>query len=267
MSGRRRRLARMWGSRVGSWHQHVTTGDGFELIRDQVLQHAHIRDNDVVVDLGAGTGFLTFAAAPLAASVIAVDVAAPMVTQLQRLAAADGHLNVTARLADLAGFDLPAGSVDVVVSNYALHHLSHADKRALLGRVRRWLRPGGRVVVADMMFGRGGSSHDRRVLREKVIALAGKGPGGLWRIMKNLVRFGLGVGSERPAPPEFWLRAFRDAGLRGATYEPVVAEAGLVYAVVPLHPVPRRSARPGFRNGSRTGAGTRARSTSSQQRP
>lgn len=264
MSGRRRRLARMWGSRVASWHEHVTTGDGFDRIRERVLEQARIVGSDVVVDLGAGTGFLTFAAAPHAASVIAVDVAAPMVAQLQQLAAAAGHTHVTARVADLAEFDLPAGSVDVVVSNYALHHLSHADKRALLTRARRWLRPDGRIVVADMMFGRGGSAHDRRVLRQKVVTLAGKGPGGVWRIVKNLVRFGLGVGSERPAPPEFWLRAFRDAGLRGATYQPVVAEAGLVYAVVPPYLTTTRPVRRGYR---RDTAADRAARSGSVRRP
>ena len=50
-----------------------------------------------------------------------------------------------------------------------------------------------------MMFGRGGSRRDRDILRQKVIALAAKGPGGWWRIAKNLTRYGLGVGDEHPA--------------------------------------------------------------------
>jgi len=120
-----------------------------------------------------------------------------------------------------------------VVSSYALHHLPDAEKQALVTRAARWLRPGGRLVVADMMFGRGGSQRDRQILRQKVIALAAKGPGGWWRIAKNLTRYGLGVGHEYPASPEFWQRALRDAGLVAVGFQPVIAEAGLVRGIRP----------------------------------
>jgi len=51
--------------------------------------------------------------------------------------------------APLDGSTLPAGSVDVVVSIAGVHH--EADLGALLGAWRRLLRPGGRVVVADVV--------------------------------------------------------------------------------------------------------------------
>ena len=204
------------------------TTPGFHRIRDELIRLADIGADDDVVDLGAGTGFVALAVAPAARSVLAVDVAQEMNAELLGAAAAAGLTNVTTRTADLRAFNLPPASVDVVVSNYALHHLTHADKRALLARAQRWLRPGGRIVIADMMFGRGGSPHDRKVLATKVATLLAKGPGGVWRIVKNLVRFGFGVGSERPAPPDFWLRGLRDAGFSDPRYRSVVAEAGIV---------------------------------------
>jgi hypothetical protein len=88
-------------------------------------------------------------------------------------------------------------------------------------------------VIADMMFGRGGSPRDRQILHQKVIALAAKGPGGWWRIAKNLGRYGLGVGQEHPATPEFWQAALRDAGFTDVRFQPVVAEAGLVCGIRP----------------------------------
>ena len=66
-----------------------------------------------------------------------------------------------------------------------------------------------------------------------MIALAAKGPGGLWRIAKNLVRYGLRVGQEHPATPEFWQAALRDAGFTDVTFRPVVAEAGIVSGIRP----------------------------------
>jgi len=60
------------------------------------------------------------------------------------------------------------------------------------------------------------------------MAFAAKGPAGWWRIAKNLVRYGLGIGHEHPAAPRFWQAALRDAGFTDVHFEPVVAEAGIV---------------------------------------
>lgn len=221
-------LAREWDRRVAGWHAHVTSAPGFEEVRDRLLALSDPRPADACVDLGAGTGFVALALAPLVDSVLAVDISSEMTESLDARAAQAGLRNVRAEVADLRAFRLPAASVDLIVSSYALHHLKDGDKRALAAEMARWLRPGGRVVVADMMFGRGASQRDRDILRQKATVLAARGPGGWWRIARSLARYGLGVGHEHPAAPEFWLRALRDAGLTDVRFEPVVAEAGIV---------------------------------------
>ncbi|MBO0839104.1 MAG: class I SAM-dependent methyltransferase, partial [Actinobacteria bacterium] len=148
---------------------------------------------DVCVDLGAGTGFLATTLAPLVRSVLAVDISPEMMKSLAEEARAAALENVRTEVADFMDLSLEPGSVDLIVSNYALHHLPDTDKRVLAVQAAQWLRPGGRIVIADMMFGRGGSARDRLILREKVAALAAKGPGGWWRIARNLTRYGLGV--------------------------------------------------------------------------
>jgi ubiquinone/menaquinone biosynthesis C-methylase UbiE len=226
-------LEQRWDRRVEEWHSHVTSAKAFGQVLDQLLGLSAPKPTDACVDLGAGTGFVTTALAPLVSSVLAVDISAAMSASLAGQAARDGLSNVSTEVHDLREFQLPPASVDLVVSSYALHHLPDPEKRALVARAARWLRPGGRLVVADMMFGRGGSRRDREILRQKVIALAAKGPGGWWRIAKNLTRYGLGVGDEHPATPEFWQTALRDAGLTEVGFQPVVAEAGLVRGVRP----------------------------------
>lgn len=226
-------LERMWDRRVEQWHSHVTSAAAFESVLGRLIELASPKPTDACVDLGAGTGFVTTALAPLVSSVIAVDISTAMTASLAERAERDGLRNVSARVADLTDFRLPPASADLVVSSYALHHLLDPDKRALVGRTAQWLRPGGRLVIADMMFGRGGSRRDRAILRQKAAALAAKGPGGMWRIAKNLARYGLRVGQEHPASPEFWQAALRDAGFAGVTFHPVVAEAGIVCGVRP----------------------------------
>ena len=224
-------LERKWDRRVEQWHSHVTSAAAFEKLLKDLIEIAAPRPADACVDLGAGTGFVTMALAPLTSSVLAVDISSAMTAALAERAAADGLGNVATQVTDLRDFQLRPASTDLVVSSYALHHLVDADKRALVARAAQWLRPGGRIVIGDMMFGRGMSQRDRAILRQKVAALAAKGPGGLWRIAKNLTRYGLRVGQEHPAPPEFWQAALRDAGFTDVIFRPVVAEAGIVRGI------------------------------------
>jgi ubiquinone/menaquinone biosynthesis C-methylase UbiE len=222
-----------WDKRVGQWHDHVTSAAAFRKVLERILLLAQPQPSDVCVDLGAGTGFVTTALAPLVASVHAVDISPAMASALAERAADAGLANVSTEVADLKDFQLPASCADLIVSNYALHHLADADKRELVARSAQWLRPGGRLVIADMMFGRGGSRRDRAILRQKAAVLAAKGIGGWWRIAKNLTRYGLRVGSEHPATPQFWQQALRDAGLAEVRFQPVAAEAGIVCGICP----------------------------------
>jgi ubiquinone/menaquinone biosynthesis C-methylase UbiE len=92
-----------------------------------------------VVDLGCGEGDLAVRlAAEGAAEVLAVDVSEQM------LAAAHPHPRVRYRRADLADFDVPPGSADLVVSSMALHYVE--DFEDLVNRIARWLAPSGWFV-------------------------------------------------------------------------------------------------------------------------
>jgi ubiquinone/menaquinone biosynthesis C-methylase UbiE len=218
-----------WDDRVTGWHEHVVETEAFDHIRDELVLAAAPRSGDRAVDLGAGTGFVTLPLARQVASVIAVDISSAMLHALADNAEREG-LEVQTQAADLSTFDLADGSVDLVVSNYALHHLTDRDKEALVRRVRRWLRPGGRFVIADMMFGRGMSSRDRAIARQKAAALLRKGPGGLWRVAKNTVRFGMRIGMEQPASPETWSDMLRTAGFGDVRHRQLPAEASLIVA-------------------------------------
>jgi ubiquinone/menaquinone biosynthesis C-methylase UbiE len=224
-----KKLKQTWDGRVNTWHHNVTNSPGFEAIREEILRRAQPGPEDTCVELGAGTGFLTFPLAEAAGSVLAVDVSQAMTDRLDNEAKRAGRATVTAITSDVTRFSLPRQSVDLVVSNYVLHHVHNADKRAIVRQARRWLRPGGRMVVGDMMFGRGLSEGDGAILRAKARSLAAKGPGGYWRIAKNLLRYALRVGHERPAPPQFWIKAFEDAGFRDVNHVQVVEEAGVVW--------------------------------------
>ena len=137
-------LEQRWDKRVEQWHSHVTSGAAFEQVLRRLIELSSPKATDACVDLGAGTGFVTTAMAPLVSSILAVDISAAMAASLAQRAARDGLRNVSTQVSDLKEFNLMPASADLVVSSYALHHLSDPDKQALVSRAARWLRPGGR---------------------------------------------------------------------------------------------------------------------------
>lgn len=230
-SARARRQRSAWDGRTGSWQEQVEASPAFARVREELLVLADPASADRCADLGAGTGFLTLALAPCVESILAVDVSPEMLATLRSAAAQAGVANVETRTADLAKLQLPSGSLDLVVSNYALHSLPHRDKARVLRAAHAWLRPGGRIVIADMMLGRGLSARDRAIVVEKVRRLSRRGPSGLWRALRNSLQLGLGIGENRPATPVWWTGSLRDAGFVRVRHRDVVAEAGIVLGI------------------------------------
>jgi 2-polyprenyl-3-methyl-5-hydroxy-6-metoxy-1,4-benzoquinol methylase len=220
-----RRQRRVWSGRVASWDQHGSPG--LTAVTAAVLEAADVKPDAQIVDLGCGTGQISLPLAARGARVLSVDVSPAMIRRLESQARSQGAESLDGLAMPIEEVALPAQSVDLVVSSYALHHLRDADKARLVSAAYGWLRPGGRLVVADMMFGRGGSSADRAIIRSKLAALARKGPGGWWRIAKNTARYLLRV-QERPVSMGRWTAMLSSAGFAEVTAAAIRAEAGLV---------------------------------------
>ena len=98
-----------------------------------------------VVDLGAGTGTFARAIAPHVARVVAVDVSEPMVAAMR----ASG---VEAVRAGFLSYEHEGDPPDAVFTRNALHHLPDFWKAIALERVARLLRPGGVLLLEDLVY-------------------------------------------------------------------------------------------------------------------
>jgi ubiquinone/menaquinone biosynthesis C-methylase UbiE len=116
-----------------------------------------------------------------------------------------------------------------VVSNYAFHHLDGPGKELALAEARRILRPGGRLVVCDMMFSLSLEARDRRIVWEKVRGLLGRGPAGVVRILRNAVRV-LAGRWEQPATPKSWQEMLVARGFEQVRIELLAHEAAAAVA-------------------------------------
>jgi SAM-dependent methyltransferase len=97
----------------------------------------------VVVDLGCGAGLpATRELTDRGLRVLGADFSAVQLSRARRLVPAASLVH-----ADMTALHLRQGSVDAVVSFYALIHVPLDDQRALFPRIRSWLRQGGYLMA------------------------------------------------------------------------------------------------------------------------
>ena len=108
-------------------------------------------DRWVVADLGCCTGQISEALAPCVARVIAVDESGPMLgVARDRLSS---HENVDLRVGTIEELPIDDASLDAAVLFLVAHFIT--DPAAVMREVQRVLKPGGRVLIVDLV------SHDR----------------------------------------------------------------------------------------------------------
>jgi SAM-dependent methyltransferase len=220
-----------WDAKADGWEDHLPQTELFAELLDAVMYAAAPTPRDVAIDLGAGSGFLTVPLVERASRVYAVDNSSAMLERLRGVMDERG-LQVYAVNADLRRF-APPEPVDVVVSNYALHHLRRGAKKRLVVSCYDWLRPGGRIAVADIMTPLTLRPGQSGPLIGKVRDIARKGPAGYVRIARNAVRWAFGRG-EYPMSVQFWIDVFRESGLADVGGCPVGKESGVVWGRKPL---------------------------------
>lgn len=123
---------------------------GYAALLAWTLSSAQIAEDDVVLDLGAGTGNAA-AGIPMAKRVVAVDVSERMLAQApSKLAHLPWVEILKADLLEVFERDLPA--FDAILATYSVHHLTEEEKAELYRRIHAGLEPRGRVVIGDLMF-------------------------------------------------------------------------------------------------------------------
>jgi ubiquinone/menaquinone biosynthesis C-methylase UbiE/DNA-binding transcriptional ArsR family regulator len=156
LSERRTKSQEFFSSSAGQWDRLRE-----ELFGDRVHLAAMsaLADGDAVVgDLGCGTGQVSVALGPFVTRVIAVDSSAAMLQAAKKRLA--GLNNIDLRRGELEALPIDDERLDIAVLMLVLHHTPEPEKA--LSEVSRVLRPGGRVIVGDML------PHDRESYRQQM---------------------------------------------------------------------------------------------------
>jgi ubiquinone/menaquinone biosynthesis C-methylase UbiE len=185
LAQRSTRSREFFSSAAGEWDR--LRAELFGRRADLLALLGLLDDGWTVGDLGCGTGQVARSLAPFVRRVIAVD-SSPAMLETAR-ARLDGLENVETREGELESLPLADGELDAAIAFLVLHYV--AEPGVALAEAARALRPGGRLLVVDMM------PHDREEYRQAM--------GHVWQ----------GFEAERM---QGWME---EAGLGGCRYVPL----------------------------------------------
>lgn len=115
---------------------------------EEIIRELGIAADDMVADLGAGSGYFTVPIAKVTReAVYAIDVEPKMLDILKENAAKEGVQNIQYLVNDLEQIELARDTVDKVIVAFVLHEVANLGKA--IDEMKRILKPGGKGLVLE----------------------------------------------------------------------------------------------------------------------
>jgi SAM-dependent methyltransferase len=126
---------------------YAVIGATLQIVGELLNEAADVRAVHRVLDVAAGNGNATLAAARRFASVTSTDYVPALLERGRRRADAEGLANVSFEVADAEALPYPDASFDVVLSTFGV--MFTPDHQRAAAEMARVCRPGGRIGLAS----------------------------------------------------------------------------------------------------------------------
>jgi ubiquinone/menaquinone biosynthesis C-methylase UbiE len=142
-----REISQVMGHRGAAWLERSNRLR--EERTDLLIENLPLQGDDVVADIGAGTGYFSFPVAARVPSgkVFAVDIQTEMLSIIETRKNRLGVTNVEPVLGEVDDPNLPEGGVDLAFIVDAYHEFSHPFEMG--GAIYESLKPGGKLVLVE----------------------------------------------------------------------------------------------------------------------
>ena len=143
-----REIAEVMGHQAADWLERPERQA--EERPDILLKALEIKPGEVIADIGAGSGYLSFPMARLTGPrgrVYGVDIQREMLDLLAQKARTDHVTNVVPVMGSVTNVNLGPGSIDMAILVDVYHECSHPFE--MMESICRALKPGGRVVFVE----------------------------------------------------------------------------------------------------------------------
>ena len=147
------RIIRSYDQRAEEYDQEMISkfGEYYFRVIKKIVEFTQPKKEDVVLDIGAGTGAVSFALASRVKKVIAVDVSEGMLKEARKKAEDANIQNIEFVVGDFLNPNV-SEKVDAIVSNIAFHHLTDEEKEKAIKNMASLLNDSGRIVLGDVII-------------------------------------------------------------------------------------------------------------------
>jgi SAM-dependent methyltransferase len=139
--------SKLAGIEISGQHQ-TNTAEEDRLLLDTLA----LNDTHSIVDLGCGTGQLACEAAPRVRQVLAIDISATALEKAAARAKQQNCSNITFARSSFLTWESADAPFDLIITKFGLHHLPDFWKAKALRRIFENLKPGGRLIIRDIVF-------------------------------------------------------------------------------------------------------------------
>lgn len=199
-------------------------GEYYFRVIKKIVEFTQPKSQDIVLDLGAGTGAVSFALAPRVKRVIAVDISESMLAEARKKAEDANIGNIEFVVGDFLQPNV-SEKVDAIVSNIALHHLTDEDKAKAIANMAGLLNDKGRIVLGDVIIFFDTTQKQADEVLDAIEDYFGRKKSKAIKRLREVFK------KRHPAKFETLEKIFADAGLKIEKVEKMFSIIGIIKAV------------------------------------